>query len=522
MAYTQRYNPDSLPAHAEPEQAAQILGQSSVGPPPRNSSAGYENKPVPPTPQPMQNMRPQQEDRYGGRPGPGQYQTPGGYGSSGGPPPAQQGAQPYHDPTPGRSASQRYDRYDQNPQSPRYAQGPGSYSQQPPPPPPSRNNYASPPPPQSYGQGPPPQGYHNRPPIPDNQRPPTAAPQPPRDGNDRDALWPLFLQVDTDRSGELDETELRRALVNGDYTAFDAHTVRMMIRMFDTNKSNTINFDEFCGLWGFLAAWRGLFDRFDVDRSGNISLREFQDALVAFGYRLGPQFTQLLFGTYARSHSRGRGDNNEREKVLSFDLFVQACISLKRSTDVFRRLDTDRDGYITISFEEYLSALSENENENEDGVLHSGRKGRITQMLCYHCLRMMILENPPPVQPRRRDDLHPTPPPSPPPWLSRSRSLAAQTSWLGRNKDLERKAHILYRCTHPRTTSLVDLWLPSIVASPVSSITPRSLPHARLERSIAILSQLTAHHGSPKDRDQAHVSHSRPTRSSTNLLDAQH
>lgn len=122
-----------------------------------------------------------------------------------------------------------------------------------------------------------------------------------------------------------------------------------MIRMFDTDKSGTINFDEFCGLWGFLSAWRGLFDRFDVDRSGNISLREFEDALVAFGYRLSPQFVQLLFSTFAKSRSRGRGDEQEREKVLSFDLFVQACISLKRMTDVFKKYDSDRDGYITLS-----------------------------------------------------------------------------------------------------------------------------------------------------------------------------
>lgn len=143
---------------------------------------------------------------------------------------------------------------------------------------------------------------------------------------------------------------MRRALVNGDYTAFDAHTVKMMIRMFDTDRSGTINFDEFCGLWGFLAAWRGLFDRFDVDRSGNISFTEFQDALVAFGYRLSPAFVQLLFSTYARNvGGRGDEDGHGREKGLSFDLFVQACISLKRMTDVFKKYDEDRDGYITLS-----------------------------------------------------------------------------------------------------------------------------------------------------------------------------
>jgi Ca2+-binding EF-hand superfamily protein len=47
----------------------------------------------------------------------------------------------------------------------------------------------------------------------------------------------------------------------------------------------------------------------------------------------------LLYQTY------DRGGRN----ALSFDLFVQACISLKRMTDVFKKYDEDRDGYITLS-----------------------------------------------------------------------------------------------------------------------------------------------------------------------------
>ncbi|KAJ9624813.1 hypothetical protein H2203_004763 [Taxawa tesnikishii (nom. ined.)] len=308
MAYN-RYagNPDALL-----QQAAAMLSNPS-----RTSSSNYGSKP--PLPAPVQNLRP--DDRYA-RPASSGYQPSTGYQSTSG---AQSPA--YAD---GR---QRYDNY--NPQSPRY----------------NNNNYQ---------QGPPPAGYHNRPPIPQQQRPPTVAPAP-RSGNDRDALWPLFVAVDKDRTGQLTESSLRRALVNGDYTAFDPHTVKMMIRMFDTDRSGTINFDEFCGLWGFLAAWRSLFDRFDADRSGNISFDEFGDALVAFGYRLSPQFVQLLFSTYARNVG-GRGDDtyggpgaghggygHGREKGLSFDLFVQACISLKRMTDVFKKYDDDRDGYITLS-----------------------------------------------------------------------------------------------------------------------------------------------------------------------------
>lgn len=62
----------------------------------------------------------------------------------------------------------------------------------------------------------------------------------------------------------------------------------------------------------------------------------------------------LLFNTY---DAKGRG-------VLSFDLFVQACISLKRMTDVFKKYDTDRDGYITLSlYVTLLQVLSALEHE---------------------------------------------------------------------------------------------------------------------------------------------------------------
>lgn len=148
-------------------------------------------------------------------------------------------------------------------------------------------------------------------------------------------------------TGQLSERELSAALVNGDWTAFDPQTVRMMIRMFDSDRSGTIGFEEFCGLWSFLASWRSLFDRFDTDRSGNISLDEFSNALVAFRYRLSDRFVELLFRTY----------DKRNEGVMSFDLFVQACISLKRMTDVFKKYDEDRDGYITLSFEDFLTEI---------------------------------------------------------------------------------------------------------------------------------------------------------------------
>ncbi|KAI1330047.1 EF-hand [Xylariaceae sp. FL0255] len=243
------------------------------------------------------------EHRGGSRPAPSQYQ------SRPNPPPSNSRPQNYQ--SGGRDhlgPSSRHDSYSNSPMSP---------------------------PPQTTGPRP---SAHNRPP-PATRPPPSPAPE----GADP-SLLPLFRAVDKDGTGQLSERELSAALVNGDWTAFDPHTVRMMIRMFDSDRSGTIGFDEFCGLWSFLASWRTLFDRFDTDRSGNISLDEFTNALVAFRYRLSPGFVKLLFDTYDK---RGEG-------VMSFDLFVQACISLKRMTDVFKKYDDDRDGYITLSFEDFL------------------------------------------------------------------------------------------------------------------------------------------------------------------------
>lgn len=131
------------------------------------------------------------------------------------------------------------------------------------------------------------------------------------------------------------------------------------MKMFSSSPANlpsgpVVVFSEFQSLWKFLAAWRQLFERFDEDSSGRISLAEFSNALVAFGYRLSQPFIELLYNTF---NSRGSDRRDSMRYGMSFDLFVQACIRLKRMTDVFKGYDDDRDGYVTLSFEEFLSEI---------------------------------------------------------------------------------------------------------------------------------------------------------------------
>lgn len=168
-------------------------------------------------------------------------------------------------------------------------------------------------------------------------------------------LYDFFRGANESQTGNMTSAELGKALVNSDRTRFDSATISSLMRMFASSSSTnrddlTLTFDDFKSMWEFLAAWRRLFEQFDVDRSGRISRDEFSRAMTAFGYRLSPPFVTMLYNTFNdRSPAKNQG--------MSFDLFVQACISLKRMTDVFKKYDDDRDGYVTLSFEEFLTEV---------------------------------------------------------------------------------------------------------------------------------------------------------------------
>ncbi|KAG0756093.1 hypothetical protein G6F57_003543 [Rhizopus arrhizus] len=218
----------------------------------------------------------------------------------------------------------------------------GGYQNYAPPPPgtPQQQGYGgygrpAPPPPMNQGGYPPPQNY-GRPPGPAGC-PPGADPQ----------LWSWFTAVDTDHSGQLSVDELQRALVNGDWSPFNIETVRTMVNMFDKDNSGTIDFNEFAGLWRYIEDWKRCFQTFDRDNSGNIDLGEMSMALKTFGYNLSDRFISVLLQKFDKY---GQGN-------ITFDNFVQACVTVKTLTDSFRQFDTDNDGWIQINYEQFLELV---------------------------------------------------------------------------------------------------------------------------------------------------------------------
>jgi len=160
------------------------------------------------------------------------------------------------------------------------------------------------------------------------------------------AQW--FHTVDKNRTGRLGPVELQNALRNNNYTTFNIQVVQMMIKMFDRDNTQTINVNEFCELWKYLGQWRQTFDRYDTDRSGNISQQELSAALQQMGYSgFSPQFIQTLYKKY----------DFDKSGSLQFDGFVHAIIVIQRLTGAFQQYDLQRNGHAQFTYEQYLTSV---------------------------------------------------------------------------------------------------------------------------------------------------------------------
>lgn len=171
--------------------------------------------------------------------------------------------------------------------------------------------------------------------------------QPPPGGTDPNFLWNVFQRVDKDRSGHITADELQQALSNGTWKPFNPETVRLMIAMFDRDQTGTVTFDEFSGLWKYVTDWQTTFRSYDRDNSGTIDKNELKTALTSFGYRLSDNFYNILLRKFDR---QARG-------MVTFDDFIQCSVVLQTLTQQFRTRDTDQDGWIQISYEDYLSMV---------------------------------------------------------------------------------------------------------------------------------------------------------------------
>ncbi|KAK7791110.1 hypothetical protein R5R35_013686 [Gryllus longicercus] len=158
-----------------------------------------------------------------------------------------------------------------------------------------------------------------------------------------------FAAVDRDRSGRICASELQAALVNGHGKNFSETACRLMIGMFDHDKSGTIDVQEFQMLYNYINQWLATFRSYDKDGSGNVEEHELSQALHQMGFRFSPQFVKFLI----------EKSDTQNHKYMSVDQFIVTCVQIQRFTEAFRTRDKEMKGIISISFEDFLGvALS--------------------------------------------------------------------------------------------------------------------------------------------------------------------
>lgn len=178
-------------------------------------------------------------------------------------------------------------------------------------------------PPQQYPpQQFPPQQYPTQqfPPhqFPPHQFPPQQFPQQNQSTGSWDEaayLKKIFDEMDHNRDGKITGQELHEALRKGQESSqFDPITVQYLLKKYDRDNDNEINFNEFHQLFVEINNQYNEFLDIDLDFSGSIDSQELANALRRKNYTFSADFFNFLF--FELSKRSGK-------QTISFDIYVR-------------------------------------------------------------------------------------------------------------------------------------------------------------------------------------------------------
>ncbi|XP_051180598.1 uncharacterized protein [Lolium perenne] len=319
-------------------------------PPPQQpyGGAGGYGAPAPYGQKPPKEGKTSASDPYHGAP-PQQQQPYGGYGAPepyGQKPPKEgktsAGSDPYHGSSPpyGGGYGAPAPPYGQKPpKEGKASSGADPYHGGPPPQQPYGGGYGAPPAGQQPYGAPPPSSYGGGYGSPFAALVPSAFP-PGTDPN----IVACFQAADRDGSGMIDDKELQSALSG--YSGFSLRTVHLLMYLFTNTNVRKIGPKEFTSVFYSLQNWRGIFDRFDRDRSGKIDAPELRDALLDLGYSVSPTVLDLLVSKFDKT-----GGKN---KAVEYDNFIECCLTVKGLTEKFKEKDMAYSGSATFGYEAFM------------------------------------------------------------------------------------------------------------------------------------------------------------------------
>ncbi|KPA76365.1 EF hand-like protein [Leptomonas pyrrhocoris] len=158
-------------------------------------------------------------------------------------------------------------------------------------------------------------------------------------------LHSWFAAVDRDHSGRIDMNELNQALSNAGFR-FSLGTTEMLMRRYDLDRSGTITMEEFAHLHEFVSSMREGFRQRDTSGDGRLDGAETREAFRLSGFAL----SEATFQAVMRKFDRQRRGN------LGFDDYIELSVFMAQTRDAFAYFDFDHDGTATFNFDTFLGA----------------------------------------------------------------------------------------------------------------------------------------------------------------------
>ncbi|XP_054432609.1 calpain-2 catalytic subunit [Pteronotus mesoamericanus] len=164
-----------------------------------------------------------------------------------------------------------------------------------------------------------------------------------------DGFRRLFAQLageDAEISAFELQTILRRVLAKRQdikSDGFSIETCKIMVDMLDSDGSGKLGLKEFYVLWTKIQNYQRIYREIDVDRSGTMNSYEMRKALEQAGFKLPCQLHQVIVARFA--------DDN---LIIDFNNFVRCLVRLETLFRVFKQLDPENTGTITLDLISWL------------------------------------------------------------------------------------------------------------------------------------------------------------------------
>lgn len=158
-------------------------------------------------------------------------------------------------------------------------------------------------------------------------------------------LTSWFRAVDRDGSGRIDVNELNAALSSAGFR-FSLGTTEMLLRRYDLDRSGTITMEEFAHLHEFISSMKQGFQQRDTSGDGRLDGPETREAFRLSGFALSEDTFQAVMRKFDR----------QRRGSLGFDDYIELSVFMAQAKDAFNYFDFDHDGTATFNFDTFLGA----------------------------------------------------------------------------------------------------------------------------------------------------------------------